>query len=124
MWHDLVGKEFEYNAKGPDKYDCYHLCREVYRRIGIELPEYSSPSEASLIHQMIIQGKDLFIEIESPEPYCLIALMIKPPYISHIGVVLNPPYFLHIMQKRLSVIERLDSTNWQRRIKGYYKWKN
>lgn len=119
---DLIGKDFEYGASGPDKYDCYNLCREVYRRFGIELPNFEHPSEASLIHQVIEEGKKLFEEIEKPEPLALVTFFIKPPFVSHIGVVLEPPYFLHIMRKRKSVIERLDNPVWSNRIRGYFKW--
>ena len=119
---DLVGKDFEVGACGPDKYDCYNLCREVYRRFGIEIPDFDHPAEASLVHQVVEEGKKLFEEIPGPEPLALVTFFIKPPFVSHVGVVLKPPYFLHIMRKRKSAIERLDNPIWAKRIKGFYRW--
>jgi hypothetical protein len=38
---DLVGKPYAHGARGPDAYDCWGLCVEVYRRRGIDLPDYA-----------------------------------------------------------------------------------
>ena len=119
---DLLGKEFEYGGRGPDKYDCYGLCMEIYKRLGKPLPEFHSESEPSLIHEIVMQGKKLFKEIPEPEPYCLAVFTLKPPYVSHIGVVLNPPYFIHILRKAKVCVERLDSYIWAKRVKGFYRW--
>lgn len=48
--------------------------------------------------------------------------MIRPPYTSHIGVVLENKYeFIHIMNRSRVTIERLDGLLWKRRVTGYYK---
>jgi len=120
---DLVGKDFEFGGSGPDKYDCYNLCREVYKRFGIELPQFYHPTDPDSIHRTILEGKELFEEIDKPEPLALVVFRIKPPLVTHVGVVLSPPYFLHILAKKKSVIERLDHPFWEKRIAGFYRWK-
>ena len=119
--HDLIGKEFEFGASGPDKYDCYNLCREVYRRYGKRLPEFESSDKPDIIHDYVLKGKELFTKLEKPEPMCLVMLKVHPKYVTHIGVVLNPPLFMHVMTRCRVVIERFDSIEWKRRVEGFYK---
>lgn len=122
---DLLSKEFEYGGRGPDKYDCYGLVKEIYHRLGIELPEYSSVDDYSLINQMINQGKELFVKIDEPEAYCVALFNILPGYTSHIAVVMeNRRQFIHIAQKLTVSVERLGNQLWRRRLQGFYKWEN
>lgn len=120
---DLLNKEFEYGGRGPDRYDCWGLCMEIYRRMGIELPEFASSSEYSVIHEQVMKGKELFEQITEPERGCLVLFTLRPPYATHIGVVINPPYFIHILEKSKVTVERLDSLTWARRVKGFFRWK-
>ena len=121
---DLIGKEFEYGGKGPDKYDCYNLCREVLRRNDIIIPEFMSSDDKCLIHQTITEGKEMFKRVLKPLPFSIVTFRIYPKYVTHVGVVLNYPYFIHIMQKCRAVIERLDAPEWSRRTEGFYQWAN
>lgn len=72
---------------------------------------------------MITEKKSLFVELKTPEPFCLVTFMTKPPYTTHIGVVLeNCRDFIHNLDMSTKVcIERLDSMLWERRITGFYK---
>lgn len=120
---DLIGKPFRYGARGPEFYDCYGLCMEVYRRRGAELPDFGSSPSSSLIHRMILDNRRLFLELAAPEPWCLVTFMVRPPYTSHIGVVLEDgARFLHILRSTRVCIERLDSQLWGRRITSYLRW--
>jgi cell wall-associated NlpC family hydrolase len=120
---DLLGKEFFYGGRGPDRFDCYGLVREIYRRRGIELPDVQSVTDPAEIHRRMAEGKECFREIERPEPYCIVMMSVRPPYVSHVGVVLPNLYqFLHTMQRVQVCVERLDSPEWSRRIRGYFRW--
>lgn len=48
--HDLIGKPYRLNAKGPNEFDCWscvcHVRREVF---GDGLPDIEVPSDASLL---------------------------------------------------------------------------
>jgi cell wall-associated NlpC family hydrolase len=117
---DLLGKRFQYGARGPEAYDCYGLCMEIYRRLGKKLPEFGSAVMPSLIDKMVAEGRAAFTEIVMPEPCCLVLFKVRPPYVSHIGVVLeDKTRFIHIMRNTSVCIERLDSAEWKRRIAGY-----
>ncbi len=118
---DLLGKSFNYGGRGPFEYDCYGLAMEIYKRRGIDLPDFGSSPSASWIHRMISEGKKLFIELKAPEPFCLVTFAIRPPYTTHIGVVLKDGYrFIHIMTKSQVTIERLDGLQWKKKITGYF----
>lgn len=121
----LIGIPYLKGGRDEKGLDCYGLCMYVYKIMGIELPEYDSPDENSLIHQLIFQGKELFEKIDKPSPFCLAPFVIRPPFVTHIGIVLeNKDDFLHILRKKRSIIERLSNQFWSRRIEGFYRWKN
>lgn len=123
LLQDLLQKEFAYGGRGPQFYDCYGLCKEIYRRIGIYLPDFTSYTEPSLIHAAIIEGKKLFQEISEPEPFCLVTFFIRPKYTTHIGVVLEDmSRFIHIMEHSNVTIERLRGWPWEKRITGFFTW--
>ena len=124
---DLIGKPFLAGGRGPDGYDCYGLAKEIYKRRGIELPEYDydSPDNFSLIHHLIHGGRDLFETIERPEAFCLVLFTIRPPYVSHIGVVLEDcNSFIHVVEKVCAAVEKLEHPIWERRVRGFLRWKN
>jgi len=132
LFNDLIGKPFLDNGKGPDGYDCYGLCQEVYKRLGIVLPEFdytfsnhASSETAEAIDFKIEENKNRFEVIEKPEPYCIVTFCIVPPFISHIGIVLDDCIkFIHVSRMNAVVIDRLNSIRWKGRIRGYYKWKH
>ena len=142
---DLLGKPFEYGGRGPDAYDCWGLCMEIYKRLGIQLPDGISTPEHKDIEQQINEGFRIqklvetgfkpvctkpvstllsgFKPVSTPTPYCLVTFMIRPPYTSHVGVALEDGNkFIHIMQKCRVAVERLDNLAWHRRIKGFYAY--
>lgn len=128
LYEDLLGKEYEFGASGPDKYDCYGLVREIYSRIGVRIPKVICSSESfsylgDTIQNYIDNG--YWENIEYPEPYCVVKIQLVPPFVSHIGMVLSDCVsFIHILPKRRVVVERLDSIQWKSRLRGFSRWKN
>lgn len=71
---DLIGKPYAHGARGPAAFDCWGLCAEVYRRGGVELPDYSV---AHLTHEQttaLIHGhaRDHADWIPAPESWCFV----------------------------------------------------
>ena len=122
MIQDLIGIPYEKHGRTTKGLDCYGLVHLVYGRLGKELPNFPKDyTELLNIHNAIEENKSKFIELEKPEPYCIVTFSIYPPYVTHIGVVLDDcKRFIHIMEKRNVTIEKLDK--WQKRIRGFYKW--
>lgn len=122
---DLLGKEFEYGGRGPDKYDCYGLVMEVRNRVGLPTPdEYFSCKDPIVISSNYDDAiTKYFIRLTNPQPYCFVGFIIRPPYMTHIGVVLPNLYqFIHILPKVRVAIERLDAICWKHRIVGFYEY--
>ena len=121
MIQDLIGIPYEKHGRTIKGLDCYGLVHLVYERLGKELPDSHEYNELLSMHDKIAEHKGEFLELEKPEPFCLVAFSIVPPYVTHIGLVLEDcSRFIHIMEKRNVTIERLDK--WQKRIRGFYKW--
>lgn len=69
------------------------------------------------------QGRELFVSLPKPEPWCVVTFAIHPRFVSHVGVVLDDcRRFIHIMEKTSVTAERLDALEWAPRIKGFYRW--
>ena len=123
MFSDLLGKEFEYNGRGPNKFDCYGVCVEVYKRIGKTLLDYEASDDFKENEKSFNFGKKDFTKLDGPEPFCLVLLVVYKPYVSHIGVVLEDcRRFIHIFRKCNVCIEYLDSDRWKNRIDGFWRY--
>ncbi len=123
LYNDLMGKPFLLGSRGPDKYDCWGICLEVGKRVGINYPEDFTPCESEQQDAAIKNKRDMdFDKIEIPEPYCIVTFKITPPFVDHCGIVLSDcKYFLHIMTGRSVSVNRLDHKILSRRIDGFYK---
>lgn len=124
-YSDLIGNKFRYFGRGENnEYDCWGLCLEVYKRLGISLPPYKTWINLHLRDTQIKEGKLDFIKISEPEPYCLVTFKLKLNFVTHVGVVLpDCKRFIHILAKRLVCTERLDKYIWVKKRDGFYKFR-
>ncbi|MCM0760660.1 C40 family peptidase [Sporomusa sphaeroides DSM 2875] len=120
MFEDLLGLPFVDGGRGPDKYDCWGLACEVYRRHGIELPDYRiSAYDTRKIGQQITNSLPDYIEVKYPLPVpCLMAIRVNGSYASHVGVYVGNGQFIHAYQPTGVVIDRIK--RWQSSIVGFY----
>ncbi len=115
--NDLMGAPFEYGGRGPERYDCYGLLMEMYKRSGLAIPDYGSSSQGAEIIAMMLGKVNEWKEID-PRPGC--TLLIKLPMSMHVGFLLPHKKFIHTTKSTGGVtIERL--RDWTRRILGYYE---
>ncbi len=120
MFDDLLSATYKIGADGPDQYDCFTLSREVLRRVGIPLPKWESIADLTLREESVSEKKSYFTELQEPEKYCLIVLVVRHRF--HIGVVLEDcKSFIHI-NEQVTAIERIDK--WGKLIDGFYKYNN
>jgi hypothetical protein len=123
MLLDLLNKQFEYGARGPNTFDCYGLLMEVYRRRGIILEDLISPDNKGLINAVVEEKKIDWIQIDKPEPFCAVTFKVKGLYSTHIGVILpDLNSFIHCIEKKQVAIEKLNHLLWKNRISGFYKY--
>ncbi len=121
MYRDLLGKLFVNGGRGPDAYDCYGLAQEVFRRHGIELPDYRvSCEDASRINATIEQEKPLWTELDIPVVPCLVVLRFNSRFYNHVGVYIGKGRFIHTAKKTGVRIDRINDVYWKNRIEGYY----
>lgn len=100
---DLIGTPYS-------KMKCYDLAMEVYKRLGLFLPDYRNNEE------VLYKGLDL-IKIEKAEKYCII--LFDNEGSSHIGVYLGYGRMIHATEMCGVVIE--DLRRMENKIKGFYK---
>lgn len=124
---DLIGKPFEWKARGPDKFDCYGLVEELSRRIGQKVPDYLSPTVHEEIAGLIDHSVPFWIPCEAG-PGAIATIRLKyvidgrvVSMVSHVGMVLPHDRLIHAWQQSGGVcVERLDA--WMHRIAGFYRF--
>jgi len=102
---DLIGKPYARSARGPDAFDCWGLCAEVYRRAGFTLPDYR---DGHLTHKQtsaLIKGlaQDHADWIDAPEPWCF----VYDKHDGHIGLFVRG-YVLHSARPLGVTLQRLE----------------
>lgn len=112
MFDDLLFIPFEYG-----KMDCWILVREVFRRYGIEVPEYNPAREAvekvnyefGCIDKVMGKELESWISLSEPEVPCMI--IYESAGISHhVGVYMGEGKFIHTSRRLVyPVIQRLDN---------------
>lgn len=119
---DLLGKSFVNGGRGPEEYDCYGLATEVFRRFGIELPDYRiSCEDYSRIDSTIEEEKSRWIRCERPETPSIVVMRFNSRLYNHVGVYIGDGKFIHTAKKTGVRIENIGSMYWKHRIEGYYK---
>jgi len=125
VWSEFLGKEYRDGGRGPNAYDCYGLVMAVAAKVGVYVPDLQTPGSLADTHQLYMQERELCLKLEKPKPFCIVAFIIRSPYVTHMGMVLpDTRRFIHIMYKRLVTIERLVHPVWQKRVAGYYEFIN
>lgn len=128
---DLIGVKFEYGGRGPDSYDCYGLAIECFRRMGMEIPDYRSPTVLREIAEMVAAekyrwktiaaktGKEV-VSAQHLQPGRLIELRVKG-LACHVGFIHRPRKFLHAMEDCQAVVQN-DLADWREKILGVYEY--
>jgi len=125
--NDLIGKPFKDKARGPDAYDCYGLVLEVFRRQGIEIPDYGVgfvTEQTALIDKKVQEVWKDWDQIKKPIPGGLIILAFPfPGWASHFGVMVNGEKFINTRIKTGVVIDRITSPAWKKRVLSFHTYK-
>lgn len=120
---DLIGIPFVDGGRGPDAYDCWGLALEVFRRSGINLPDYKiSCTQASRIDQTIESERDFWQRCDEvlPIPALVVLRFNEVLFCNHTGVYVGAGKFIHTREKIGVNIDRLESPAWRRKIEGFY----
>lgn len=120
---DLVGAPFADGGRGPDSYDCWGLVREVYRRYGVDLPNYTGCCyDFVRFYEGFLEERPKWTRHEPPDipTPAVVAIRFNAPFVNHVGVYIGDGKFLHTREKTGVVIELIRSPAWRRRIEGFY----
>ena len=121
---DLIGKPFVDGGRGPEAYDCWGLCVEVFRRQGVELRDYKLCCHDSAgfdgLFQEALSQWERREEPNIPAPSVVAIRFNHPVFINHVGVYIGNGRFLHTREKTGVVVERIDSPCWRDRVEGFY----
>lgn len=125
---DLIGVPFA--AHGRDKmsgFDCYGLVKEVYRRNGVDVPEYDAEfTDMEKINGLITGNTQGYPwrEVKEPTEPCLMAIRFGSPQgvVNHTGVYIGDGRFIHCREKIGVCIDRITNPAWSRVIVGYYEY--
>lgn len=127
MWQNkYVGIPYKDNGRDLDGMDCWGLARHVYNKeFNISLPSFSEDyngSDRERIAELIAQYKEGWENISEPKSGDVVLFRMLGLQ-SHIGIITEYPYFLHAREGYDSSIERLDSTLWEKRVVGVFRYK-
>lgn len=115
----FVGVPFAYGGRGPDTFDCYGLLMAIHADQGIQLPDYESSSNQSLIAAMMGSGLPLWEPCErGPGASVLLRL---GRLASHCGYMLDHRRMIHTWESTGGVIiQNIDA--WENRVMGFYRY--
>ena len=128
---DLIGKPFDPDGYGPDRYSCYGLAVEVFRRYGIDIPRTNisvcacretSQQEIEAHKEMYWAQVRDFQPFHSTAPVGLLIRSGNPDFADHIATFIGQGQMIHITVNRSVVVDRV--SNWKHKILGAYKYVN
>lgn len=115
---DLLGVPFERGARGPDSYDCYGLAREMFRRDGKIVPDFTSPGSVEHIAALITSASRSWKRVEIGTPNALLTFRIDGVG-AHVGYMLTGDRFIHCIDPEGVTTERLTNNPRLRPIASY-----
>lgn len=130
----LIGVPFKNHGRNvATGLDCYGLVKEVYKKAGINLPEFDADFDDVDKISQIIKGQQGIkstwkrIKTENGEPIpvpCVMAIRfgVPKPYINHTGVYIGDGLFIHTREKIGVCVDRIVNPAWKKCIEGYYKY--
>lgn len=120
---NLLGRPWGKGGKQPDSFNCWELCVEVCKRVGIVLPDVpyeEDPSNRAIV--IANKAVECFEKLERSEPYCLVTFRMYGQLVGHMGVVWHDcRNFVHVMEKQRVCFEKLNHPFWKCKINGFYR---
>lgn len=129
-YRDLIGVPFRNRGRDiKTGLDCYGLVMEIYRRYGIELPEYTADfDDLEKVNALITDGVAMKsnwrrVEGEIPVP-CMVAIRFGVPkgMVNHTGCYIGNGRFIHIRQNIGVCVDCINSPAWKKVIEGCYEY--
>lgn len=117
-YSDLLGLPFERRGRGPDKYDCWGLAREMFRRAGVDVPDFQSPDTVEKIADLISDECRSWRKVPIGTVGALLTFRVEGVG-AHVGYMLNGDRFIHAIEGEGVTTERLTNNPRLRPIASY-----
>lgn len=124
-----IGVPFLDHGRNWDGWDCWGLVRTYYDEVlKINLPSHDAgyvtagdnAQDREVIQDMIDSARPMW-KPSSPEAGDVLLMRISGRPV-HVGVIVDSGRFLHTEKRIGTVIERMASPMWARRIEGVYRY--
>lgn len=120
----LLGVPFVDGGRGPAGFDCWGLVLEVFRRCGIELPDYRiCCADMTGIDAKVDEERGAWTRCDEaalPVPALAVMRFNSPVLINHVGTYIGAGRFIHTAEKMGVNIDRVEHPYWRRHIEGFY----
>ncbi len=99
-----LGKQYQWGAAGPDRFDCSGLVFYVYGTLGVALPRVSD--------EQATVGAE--VSTKRLQPGDLLFFALDGPRVNHVGIYLGSRKFIHAPRRYQPVrINSLDDAYWR-----------
>ena len=130
-YSDYIGLKYKCRGRGPKYYDCYGLCKKVYKKLlNIELLNHL---EVPYNDKWYKQGKNYIIDnidknwVSVNKPYRKYDLIVlfngKTTYPNHVALWIGNNKILHIYEGTTSRVDRYEGY-WESKFHCALRWKN
>ena len=124
---DLVGIPFVEKGRDRSGADCYGVFKMAQERFGNNVPDVDVSAFAPLrIDELMREQLPLWEKLIDPAPGDAVALAMEPEMpdlVQHYGVYVGEGKFIHTLSKTGSMIVPLAHPFWEKRLRGFYRWK-
>ena len=122
LYEDLLGVPFRNRGRDPKTgLDCYGLAIEVFRRHGIQLPEFwISCMDFGTIEKTMEEQKSRWVRVGIDVVPSIAIIRLRSKHYNHVMVNIGYGRFIHTRQNIGVQIERFDDLYWRDRYDGFY----
>lgn len=121
----FIGIPFKEQGRSFSGVDCWGLAVLYYKEeFGIDLPLFTdsySLQDNARLQELISIKKEAWHRVAKPKVGDLVLFKVLGSE-THIGIYIGENKFLHAMRNIGSAVQDLSSTEWNRRVIGYYSY--
>lgn len=113
----LIGAPYKWGGRGPEIYDCWGICIEIYKMGGVILPDEDCDGSDESRKVCTAIHESSFVEVDYSQ-YCLAKFAIGPNW--HGGVMINETDCIQSREKTGCAVIRINEFPWKTAFQGFY----